>query len=152
MFKEEYGEAAVEVLDILDNTNKADVEKIPTSFIKFLVDNSSENYAVNFDHSKPMSELPMQEKTKEILGTIYINWWCTNEQRKKYKKQIEEQEKISQEKIKEKYDPNKIFENKMQEYERKEKIDKAKSKNITMVQYKENILKKIWNKILSFFK
>lgn len=152
MFKEEYGEAAVEVLDILDNTNKADVEKIPTSFIKFLVDNASENYAVNFDHSKPMSELPMQEKTKEILGTIYINWWCTNEQRKKYKKQIEEQEKMSQEKMKEKYDPNKIFENKMQEYEHKEKTDNAKSENIAMVQYKQNILKKIWNKILSFFK
>ena len=29
MFNEEYGEAAVEVLDILDNTKKEDVNKIP---------------------------------------------------------------------------------------------------------------------------
>ena len=36
MFRNEYGEAAVEVLDILDNTNKEDVAKIPSSFIKFL--------------------------------------------------------------------------------------------------------------------
>ena len=38
MFSNEYGEAAVEVLDILDNTNKADVDKIPKNFIKFLVE------------------------------------------------------------------------------------------------------------------
>ena len=68
MFRNEYGEAAVEVLDILDNTNKEDVAKIPSSFIKFLVDNASEDYVVNFDHSKPISELNIKEKTKEILG------------------------------------------------------------------------------------
>ena len=32
----EYGEAAVEVLDILNYTNQEDVRKIPQSFIKFL--------------------------------------------------------------------------------------------------------------------
>ena len=52
MFNNEYGEAAVEVLDILDNTNKTDVDKIPSNFIKFLVDNASEDYKVNLDHSK----------------------------------------------------------------------------------------------------
>ena len=57
MFSNEYGEAAVEVLDILDNTNKSDVDKIPTSFIKFLVDNASEDYKVNLDHSKLISEM-----------------------------------------------------------------------------------------------
>ena len=99
MFRNEYGEAAVEVLDILDNTNKEDVAKIPSSFIKFLVDNASEDYVVNFDHSKPISELNIKEKTKEILGTIYINWWCDNNQKEHYKKQIEEQEKREQEQL-----------------------------------------------------
>ena len=35
MFSNEYGEAAVEVLDILDNTNKADVDKIPKTLLNF---------------------------------------------------------------------------------------------------------------------
>ena len=73
MFNNEYGEAAVEVLDILDNTNKTDVDKIPSNFIKFLVDNASEDYKVNLDHSKLISEMNLKEKTKEILGVIYIN-------------------------------------------------------------------------------
>ena len=66
MIRNEYGEAAVEVLDILDNTNKDDVDKIPFSFIKFLVDNASEDYVVNFDHSKPISELNIKEKTSSL--------------------------------------------------------------------------------------
>ena len=53
----------------------------------------------------------------------------------------------------EKYNPNKIFENKnkIQEYTNETKVDTVQNKTVTMVEYKENILKKIWNKILSFF-
>ena len=153
MFSNEYGEAAVEVLDILDNTNKADVKKIPTSFIKFLVEIASEDYKVNLDHSKLISEMNLKEKTKEILGVIYINWWCDKKDKENYTKQIKELEIKRQEEIKEKYNPNKIFENKdkIQEYTNETKIDTVKNKTVTMVEYKENILKKIWNKILSFF-
>ena len=153
MFSNEYGEAALEVLDILDNTNKSDVAKIPTSFIKFLVDNASEDYRVNLDHSKLISEMNLKEKTKEILGVIYINWWCDKKDKENYTKQIKELEIKRQEEIREKYNPNKIFENKnkIQEYTNETKVDTVQNKTVTMVEYKENILKKIWNKILSFF-
>ena len=146
MFSNEYGEAAVEVLDILDNTNKADVKKIPTSFIKFLVEIASEDYKVNLDHSKLISEMNLKEKTKEILGVIYINWWCDQKDKENYTKQIKELEIKRQEEIKEKYNPNKIFENKdkIQEYTNETKIDTVKNKTVTMVEYKENILKKIF--------
>ena len=56
MFSNEYGEAAVEVLDILDNTNKADVDKIPKNFIKFLVEIASEDYNVICNHVKDTKE------------------------------------------------------------------------------------------------
>lgn len=154
MFSNEYGEAAVEVLDILDNTNKSDVDKIPLNFIKFLVEIASEDYKVNLDHSKLISEMNLKEKTKEILGVIYINWWCDKKDKENYMKQIKELETKRQEEIKEKYNPNKIFENKKktQEYNEMEKEGIAQSGTIAMVEYKENILKKIWSKILNFFK
>lgn len=142
MFELEYGEAAVEVLDILDNTNKADVEKIPASFIKFLVEIASEDYIVNFDHSKTIDQLNLKEKTKEILGVIYINWWCDPKDKENYMKQIKEFEIKRQEEIREKYNPNKIFENKIQEYT---------NETVTMIDYKESIFKRIWSKILNFF-
>ena len=153
MFSNEYGEAAVEVLDILDNTNKADVDKIPKNFIKFLVEIASEDYKVNLDHSKLISEMNLKEKTKEILGVIYINWWCDKKDKENYIKQIKELEIKSQKEIREKYNPNKIFENKkkIQEYTNETKVDTVQNKTVTIVEHKENILKRIWNKILSFF-
>lgn len=153
MFSNEYGEAAVEVLDILDNTNKFDVAKIPTSFIKFLVDNASEDYRVNLDHSKLISEMNLKEKTKEILGVIYINWWCDKKDKENYTKQIKELEVKRQEEIKEKYNPNKIFENKnkVQEYTNATKVDTVQNEEVAMIEYEESIFKKIWNKILNFF-
>ena len=104
MFSEEYGEAAVEVLDILDNTNKEDVNKIPKSFIKFLVDNASLEYKVNLDHSKPINELNLKEKTKELLGYIYIKWWCNDKDKEKYMQELKELEIKREEEKKEKYD------------------------------------------------
>ena len=151
MFSNEYGEAAVEVLDILDNTNKSDVAKIPTSFIKFLVDNASEDYRVNLDHSKLISEMNLKEKTKEILGVIYINWWCDKKDKENYTKQIKELEVKRQEEIKEKYNLNKIFENKVQEYTNATKVDTVQNEAVAMIEYKESVFKKIWNKILNFF-
>ena len=151
MFSNEYGEAAVEVLDILDNTNKSDVAKIPTSFIKFLVDNASEDYRVNLDHSKLISEMNLKEKTKEILGVIYINWKKKKKDKENYTKQIKELEVKRQEEIKEKYNPNKIFENKVQEYTNATKVDTVQNEAVAMIEYKESIFKKIWNKILNFF-
>lgn len=153
MFRDEYGEAAVEVLDILDNTNKEDVAKIPLNFIKFLVDNASEDYVVNFDHSKPISELNIKEKTREILGIIYINWWCDNNQKEQYKKQIEEQEKREQEELREKYNPNNIFKNKKSAKISDEIQEEVNSKNeaLAIVNNKENIFKRIINKVIMLF-
>lgn len=149
MFRNEYGEAAVEILDILDNTNKEDIAKIPSSFIKFLVDNASKDYVVNFDHLKPISELNIKEKTKEILGTIYINWWCDNNQKEQYKKQIEEQEQL-----REKNNPNNIFKNKKSVQISNEIQEEVNSENeaLVIVNNKENIFKRIINKVIKFFK
>lgn len=149
----EYGEAAVEVLNILVNTRKTDVEKIPLSFIKYLSEIASKDYKVNFNHSKTINELNLQEKTKELLGFIYINWWSNNEEKEDYKKQIKEQEIKEEKKIREKYNPNKIFENrnKLQKYNHgSENISQDNS--IVVRNKKQSILRRIFNKIIKFFK
>ena len=151
MREAEYSEAAVEVLDILNHTNKEDVARIPQSFIKFLTDISSKSYKSKFNHEQPINGVNLRKQTKELLGFIYITWWCNKEEHEKYKNIIHEnnmkKEKIK-EKIKETYNANDIFKNK-----KENKIIQNENmieKNI--VEYKkENILKKFLNKILSFF-
>lgn len=86
----EYSEAAVEVLDILNHTNKEDVTRIPQSFIKFLTNISSKSYKVKFNHEQPINGLNLKKQTRELLGFIYITWWCDKGEREKYKKLIHE--------------------------------------------------------------
>ena len=143
----EYSEAAVEVLDILNHTNKEDVQRIPQSFIKFLTDISSKNYKAKFNHEQPVNGFNLRKQTKELLGFIYITWWSDKEEHQKYKNIIHENN-IKKEKLKETYNVNDIFKNK-----KENKIiqnENVMEKNI--VEYKkENIFKKFLNKILNFF-
>lgn len=150
MRESEYSEAAVEVLDILNHTNKEDVAKIPQSFIKFLTNISSKSYKVKFNHEQPINGLNLKKQTRELLGFIYITWWCDKEEREKYKKLIHESN-IKNEEIKEKYNVNDIFKNKKENQEHKI----IKNENVlktSIAEYKkENIFKRVLNKILSFF-
>ena len=146
----EYSEAAVEVLDILNHTNKEDVARIPQSFIKFLTNISSKSYKVKFNYEQPINGLNLKKQTRELLGFIYITWWCDKEEREKYKKLIQESN-IKNEEIKEKYNVNDIFKNKKENQEHKI-IQNENVMKTSIAEYKkENIFKRVLNKILSFF-
>ena len=146
----EYSEAAVEVLDILNHTNKEDVARIPQSFIKFLTNISSKSYKVKFNYEQPINGLNLKKQTKELLGFIYITCWCDKEEREKYKKLIHESN-IKNEEIKEKYNVNDIFKNKKENQEHKI-IQNENVMKTSIAEYKkENIFKRVLNKILSFF-
>ena len=146
----EYSEAAVEVLEILNHTNKGDVARIPQSFIKFLTNISSKSYKVKFNYEQPINGLNLKKQTRELLGFIYITWWCDKEEREKYKKLIQESN-IKNEEIKEKYNVNDIFKNKKEKQEHKI-IQNENVMKTSIAEYKkENIFKRVLNKILSFF-
>ena len=150
MREAEYSEAAVEVLDILNHINKDDVERIPHSFIKFLTNISNKSYKVKFNYEQPIKGLNLRKQTRELLGFIYITWWCDKEEREKYKKLIQESN-IKNEEIKEKYNVNDIFKNKKEKQEHKI-IQNENVMKTSIVEYKkENIFKRVLNKILSFF-
>ena len=143
----EYSEAAVEVIDILNNTNQVDVKKIPQSFIKFLTNIASTNYKAEFNHNKKISDLKLKKETKEILGFIYITWWSDEKEREKYKQEIKTN-KIDKVETKENYDLDDIFKTK----KNKQNDDIIeKEEQVNMVEYKkENLLKSFFNKLLSF--
>ena len=148
----EYSEAAVEVLDILNYTNQEDVRKIPQSFIKFLTEIANKNYKANFNHNGPISGLNLRKQTRELLGFIYITWWCNDKDRNNYKNIIHSNNSKSEqiENI-DNYDIDDIFKNK------KETKTNAVTENIiekepSIIEYKEEgLFKKFLNKILSFF-
>lgn len=140
MRETEYSEAAVEVLDILNNTNPLEVKKIPQSFINFLKTIASKTYKINFKHSKSINQLDIKSQTKEILGFIYITWWCNEEEQKIYKKAMKEN-KAKKEELKEKYNIENIF--------KQRKHENIEQTNLIKYQ-EESKLKRIINKIFRF--
>ena len=152
MIEAKYSEAAVEVLDILNYTDKEDVKKIPQSFINFLTEIANKNYKANFNHNGPISGLNLRKQTRELLGFIYITWWCNEKDRNKFKSIIrsDNSKVVKTEKI-ENYNIDDIFKNK-KELKSNVVTENVATEETSMIEYKEeNIFKKIINKILSFF-
>lgn len=107
----EYGEAAVEVLEILKNTNREDVEKIPENFIQHLNDISSKTYKPTIDFSKPIEKMNLREKTIDILAIICSKYWCDGIKKIEFINRLDINDEIKQEKLNENYDSSKLFKN-----------------------------------------
>lgn len=137
MISLEYSEAATEVLEILYNTNKEDLEKIPKQFINFLKQVSSKNYKPNIDYSKSIEEMNLKKKTIDILSIICSKYWCDGMTKIEFTNMIEWNEKIELQKLNEKYNTNNIF---------KKKINSNIEEKLIVVN-KENFITQIINKI-----
>ena len=148
MVAENYACAYREVIEILKYTNQDDVNKIPSEKLLLWLDNMKEDYNFEIDEEKPLSEQNISKEAKAILANIFKEYWATDYQ----KQRIEEKEKYDMEKLErekyEKYNPNDIFKNKKQINIETDNI----SDNVAMVEYKESLFTKIFNKIKCIFK
>ena len=143
-----YSEAAVEVLDILKHTREEDVKKIPKKFIEFLEENKSQTYIANLDYTKTISEMKLKSKTQALLGLIYLKYWANEEERVAFEKRVKENEIKYQEKLRQKYNIDNLFNNK------KTAVYPENIKEETQLQVlqKETLLQRIINKIKSIFR
>lgn len=148
MVAENYACAYREVVEILKYTNQDDVNKIPSEKLLLWLDNMKEDYNFEIDEEKPLSEQNISKEAKAILANVFKEYWATDYQ----KQRIEAKEKYDMEKLEkekyEKYNPNDIFKNKKQINIETDNT----SDNVAMVEYKESLFTKIFNKIKCIFK
>lgn len=150
MVSDEYAEAITEVLDILENSDKNITKKIPNDLIEFWKTNKSKTYKPNLDHNKKINEMQLKEKTKSLIGMIYLNYLCNNnEEKEKVKLILKNNEERYQKELREKYNPDNIFRGNQKEKARYEK--EVITNETTMIEYKESIFKNIISKILKWF-
>lgn len=109
MVSTELSESFSEVLYILEHMDKKDVDRIPKKFIDFLNNNKSMNYSSHLNSTKELSEMQLRKKTKEVLAIIYMNYWCTPQQKNDFNRQLVQNEQRYQEELRERYDSSKIF-------------------------------------------
>lgn len=145
----EYSMAATEVLTVLKNFKKEDVEKISPQFLEFLKSKKLDNYKAEFDFSKPITELELRGSSKAMLGMIYRTYWCNEEEKKEYDKLLRKNSIEHQKQLREKYNPDEIF--KKSNMVKNEEESTKKNNQIIKVT-EEKWYKKLKSIITNFFR
>lgn len=150
MKKDEYSIAYAEVLHYLKGIRKKQIMLIPKGLIEYFKVNKSQTYKCNFDYNKPLSEIEISDKAKGIIGMICLNYWSnSNNEKKIFLEKIEENEKIYQKELNEKYSYDNIFKksNKDKNLENEEEsLNLEPTKKVKLFEKIINKLKQYFNK------
>ena len=138
--------AYTEVYTILQDLNEEEFNKIPAEIIETIEANRNEEYEYELDDELELKEQPMLPETKAILFNLFRDYLATPEQKAKIIR-MQNEERQKNELKKSKMYSTDVFENKEEK-----KIETPEKEIVQLIKYKENIFKKILNKIKSFLK
>ena len=141
-------EIYVDISVIISMMPKEMKSKISNSFINFIENNKSKNYVSNINPKVPLREQYIRKETKEMLGIIYRDYLCNEEERiNLLQEEKRELTKLEAEK-REIYNLDNIF----KKNNLKENNEENSIKNeVSIVEYKESIIKRIITKIKNLF-
>lgn len=143
-----YIKAYTEVNCLLEYLPQSYIDKLPKKLIELIKKQSDKQYYISIDTNKSLLEQNFSQKTKDLIAVIKYNYWSTDEERQQLKKIFYENENKYQKELLEKYNPNDIFKKK----ESKTDITENIEPNLQMVEYKENIFIRLFNKIKNIFR
>ncbi len=104
--------AFAELLEILSYMEEEDVNKVPQKLMDIFKENADKEYQNHIDIDIPLEEQNISEDTTALLGMLAVNYWCSTEEEKQMLLEAyEENEKAYQESLREKYNPDAIFDN-----------------------------------------
>ena len=138
--KEIYSEV-YQVLNLLGNEY---IDKLPNSLLKMLKEKRDINYNPQYIEDIPLNKQNIKKETLAIIALLHLNYWCENEKEKLELKQVlKNNEDMYQQDIRNKYNPENMF--------IKNKREKIVENQVSMIEYKEPLFKKIISKIKSIF-
>lgn len=130
--------AYTEVYTILQELNEEEYNKIPPEIIQAIRINKNEEYEYELDENLELKDHQMLPETKAILFNLFRDYLTTPEQKEKIIRMQNEERQKNELKKQQKYNVD-VFAN------------KAKEKEVVeLIEYKENIFKRILNKIKNF--
>ena len=137
--------AYTEVYTILQELNEEEYNKIPPEVIETIEANRNEEYEYELDDELELKKQPILPETKAILFNLFRDYLATPEQKAKIIRMQNEARQKNELKKQQMYNID-VFVN-----GQKEDTVQQNSEKKQIVKYKENIFKKILNKIKRFF-
>lgn len=149
--EQEINEVAVEINSIFNNMSIDILNKIPLKIRNFFKNNASSTYSFEYDKTKSLNEQHIKDKTRGIIALLYRDYICDDIERKEYNEIYTEFLNKKEEEKRTLYNSNNIL----------KKADNEICKNnyhseninyLEVINSKPNFIKRIFNKILIFFK
>lgn len=134
-----------EVYTILQELNEEEYNKIPPEIIEAIRTNMNEEYEYELDEELELKEHQMLPETKAILFNLFRDYLATPEQKEKIIRMQNEERQKNEIKKQKQYNTD-VFESKQ-----KENSKQNEQETKQLIEYKENIFKKILNKIIKCF-
>ena len=93
-----------------------------------------------------IDNIELMRETICLLTILDINYWCeTEEEKQLILNKLEDNDRIKEEELRERYNPDNIFKNKVNE--------NINSESVALIEYKErSIIKRVFDKIFRFLK
>lgn len=145
----EYANAYSEVLEVLNHMTQEDYNKIPKNMIDMFQTNCNDEYQFRYDVNKKFEEQGISKRGKLVLAILFRDYWAMPHQKEKIiAKQNSDRQEIEKQKL-QKYSMDNLFaKNSNIEGKNSSKYDI----DSLIIKKKENILKKIINKIRKVFR
>ena len=137
-----------EFIELLDEYEKY---QIPDKLREFFKKEKDPNYYKGINPNIPIKNQNLKEETLAIIALLNLQYWCDDEEEKeRLKKVYAENEEKYFKYMREKYNPENIFEkNNTEEFT--ESINEINENLPDVAEYKHSVFKKIWKKIKRFF-
>lgn len=142
--EETYRNGLAEVDMILNYADKESLSKLPESLKQFIKENKSD-YITKINPEKDLKDQDLLYETKVILSVLYRDYWASKDERKKLLEDDKAELINIEDRKNEKYNYNNLFKNKNNETE-------TNAKEIKSLVVKQNLIRKILNKIRGFFR
>lgn len=131
--------AYAEIDSFIELLPKEEKEKIPSKLKQYFKAEKDKETTKKLSMDIPIEEQNLQEETWNLIAMVYLKYLCEDEKEKKELEQIyDENEKKYREEMKDKYNPEKILENRG-----KKNIVQQEEKNLPIKVQKESIIQKI---------
>ena len=136
-----------ETYEFLNLLGEKYIKKIPKGLYKYIKQEKIQDYSLELNMEQRISE---QISEESLLFIMYLNliYWATQEEKEKLIKIYKENDVKEAERLKQLYNTDNLFKKRN---EVKEEIQEQSS-SVSIIEYKEPLIKRIINKIKNFFR
>ena len=136
-----------EIDEFLELLSEEQRNKIPKKLREFFKEEKDQEYKKGINPNIAIKNQDLKEETLGIIALLNLQYWCEDENEKQRLKEVyAKNEKVYQEMLQVAFNPDDIFKKRTSNAEK----ELEQAENTQIVEYKEPIIKRIFNKILKF--